>query len=174
MQENKQRAFHLWKEKVFTKGRIKKFIKEKSIKTATSGTVKLFLRHGFIQNIPKGTTVGMFSHIFFVLFENIKEATKIFRKEITFKHGLENIGQHSLSLLGGLLSIGLGGTLGSIIGLMLPILGNWSIALGGILGSAIGYAIGSKLGHLFFFPIKKICTLTLAWIKNWSNYDRKK
>lgn len=139
---------------------IRNFIKEKTIKTATSGTVKLFLRQGFIQSLPKGTTAGMFSHVVFVLIENSKVVKSILRKEISLGDGLEDITQRSLSLMGGLISIGngtlLGGALGAMLGLTIPYLGNWSILLGSFIGSAIGYAIGSKLGHLLFYPLKRI------------------
>lgn len=162
-----------WREKssFLSQGMIEKFIKEKSFKTATSGTVKLFLRQGLIQSLPKGTTVGMLSHIIFVFVENTKVVKNIYHRKIPLRDGMEDIGQRSLSLLGGLLSIGngtlVGGALGGIVGMKIPILGNWSILLGGFVGSAFGYALGSKLGHLLFFPLKKIYSSVIHVFKDW-------
>lgn len=126
------------------------------IKTVTAGTLQVAIRQGIIKGIPVATPAGVIANIACVGIENVKILGKIASGEISTTKGLDQMGRVTTSMVGGLVTMGEGASIGAAIGSIGGPIGG---VIGGLVGGTIGYFAGSKVGDMVYSGAKKVASV---------------
>jgi len=124
------------------------------IAVATTGGITIAVKSGWLGQALKTTPVGHIANAVCVGIENTKILYKLGKGELTGREALDQAGNATCSLVGGLA----GGTKGAAIGATLgATLGPVGAVIGGIAGGVIGGLAGSTVGEVVYSGAKKVC-----------------
>ena len=125
---------------------------------ATTGGITVAVKNGWFGKVLQGTPVGHIANAVCVGIENVKVLYRLGKGEITGKEALDQAGNATCSLVGGLVGAGLGATKGAAIGAGLgSILGPIGSAIGGFAGGVVGSIAGSTVGQAVWSGAKAFC-----------------
>lgn len=127
-----------------------------SLKIVTAGTLQVAIRKGMIALIPKATPAGAIANIACVGIENAKILLKIASGELSLTKGIDSMGRVSVSMIGGLVGMAKGATMGAALTGWIPILGIPLSITTGFVGGMVGYFAGSKVGETVYSVGKKV------------------
>lgn len=127
-----------------------------SIKIVTAGTLQVAIRKGMIALIPKATPAGAIANIACVGIENAKILLKIASGELSLTKGIDSMGRVSVSMIGGLVGMAKGATMGAALTGWIPVLGIPLSITTGFVGGMVGYFAGSKVGEAVHSTAKKV------------------
>lgn len=123
------------------------------LKAATAGALKVGVEKGIVSVIPKGTPAGTIANIAHIAIEDVKIIGKMADGEYTFKEGMNQLEQTTVSTAGGLIAMGKGAATGATIG---ALAGPAGAAIGGFIGGTIGYMAGSKVCETVVKGVQKV------------------
>ena len=121
---------------------------------ATTGGITVAVKNGWLGKALQGTPVGHIANAVCVGIENVKVLWKLGKGEITGKEALDQAGNATCSLVGGLVGAAKGASIGAGLG---TILGPVGSAIGGVAGSIVGSIAGSTVGQAVWGGAKAIC-----------------
>ena len=121
---------------------------------AATGGITVAVKSSWVSNVIQQTPVFPIANAVCLGLENIKVLYKLGKGEITGKDALDQAGNASCSLVGGLSGAAKGGTIGATIG---ACLGPAGAAIGGVVGGIVGSIAGSSIGQAVWNGAKAIC-----------------
>ena len=121
---------------------------------ATTGGITVAVKNGWFGKVLQGTPVGHIANAVCVGIENVKVLCKLGKGEITGREALDQAGNATCSLVGGLAGAAKGATIGAGLG---TILGPVGSAIGGVVGGVVGSIAGSTVGQAVWSGAKAIC-----------------
>ena len=116
------------------------------VAVAVTGGVTVAVKSGWVGKALRGTPVGTIANAVCIGIENVKILYKLGKGEITGAEALDQAGNATCSLLGGMAG---GAMLGSALG---PIGGT----IGAIAGAVVGGIAGSTVGEMLYSGAKKV------------------
>ncbi|MBR6056740.1 MAG: hypothetical protein IKP58_01080 [Victivallales bacterium] len=126
---------------------------------AATGGITVAVKSGWISNVIQRTPVFPIANAVCLGLENLKVLYKLGKGEITGKEALDQAGNASCSLVGGLSGAAKGGTLGATIG---SCLGPVGAAVGGVVGGIVGSIAGSTFGQTVWNGAKAVCKAVVS------------
>lgn len=135
------------------------------IAVAATGGVTVAVKSGWLGKALQGTPVGTIANAVCVGLENVKVLYKLGKGEISGGEALDQAGNATCSLLGGMA----GGTKGAAIGASLgTALGPVGTVIGGVAGAVVGGIAGSTVGEMIYSGAKKVVStvgsvVSAAW-----------
>lgn len=121
---------------------------------ATTGGITVAVKNGWLGKALQGTPVGHIANAVCVGIENVKVLYKLGKGEITGKEAIDQAGNATCSLVGGLAGAAKGGSIGAAIG---SCLGPVGTAIGAVAGGVVGSIAGSTAGQAVWGGAKAIC-----------------
>ena len=121
---------------------------------ATTGGITVAVKNGWLGKALQATPVGHIANAVCVGIENVKVLYKLGKGEITGKEALDQAGNATCSLVGGLAGAAKGGSIGAAIGAFLGPVGT---AIGAVAGGIVGSIAGSTVGQAVWGGAKAIC-----------------
>ncbi|NMA43143.1 MAG: hypothetical protein GX946_07160 [Oligosphaeraceae bacterium] len=122
---------------------------------ATTGGITVAVKSGWLGHALKATPVGHIANAVCIGIENIKILYRLGTGQITGKEALDQAGNATCSLVGGLVGAGKGAAIGGAIG---TICGPVGSVIGSVAGSIVGAIAGSTVGQAIYSGAKAICT----------------
>lgn len=133
---------------------------------AVTGGVTVAVKSGWLGNVLKNTPAGRIANAVCIGIENSKILYKLAKGEITGAEALDQAGNATCSLVGGLA----GGTKGASIGAVLgTVLGPVGTVIGGVAGGVVGGIAGSSVGEAIYEGGKKIVSTVVDTVKSVSS-----
>ena len=130
---------------------------------AVTGGITVAVKSGWLGNALKSTPAGRIANAVCIGIENAKILYKYAMGEINGEEALDQAGNATCSLVGGLA----GGTKGASVGAALgTVLGPVGTAIGGIVGGVVGGIAGSTIGDAIYEGGKEIVTTVVDGVKN--------
>jgi hypothetical protein len=125
---------------------------------ATTGGITVAVKNGWFGKVLQGTPVGRIANAVCIGIENVKVLYKLGKGEITGKEALDQAGNATCSLVGGLIGAAKGGAIGAKIGASIgTILGPVGTAIGATAGGIVGSIAGSTVGQAVWSGAKAVC-----------------
>lgn len=121
---------------------------------ATTGGITVAVKNGWLGKALQATPVGHIANAVCIGIENVKVLWKLGKGEITGKEALDQAGNATCSLVGGLAGAAKGGSIGATIG---SCLGPVGTAIGAVAGGVVGSIAGSTVGQAVWGGAKAIC-----------------
>ena len=122
---------------------------------AVSGGVTVAVKSGWLGKALRGTPAGAIANAVCVGVENVKILYKLGKGEITGAQALDQAGNATCSLLGGMVGGAKGAAIGASLG---TVLGPVGTAIGGVAGAVAGGIAGSTVGEAIYSGAKKVVT----------------
>lgn len=130
-----------------------KSVATSGLTVAVTGAVTVAVKSGWLGNVLKNTPAGRIANAVCIGIENTKILYKFAKGDITGAEALDQAGNATCSLVGGLA----GGTKGASIGAALgTVLGPVGTVIGGTVGGVVGGIAGSTVGEAIYEGGKKI------------------
>ena len=123
-----------------------------SVAVAVTGGVTVAVKSGWVGKALRGTPVGTIANAVCIGIENVKILYKLGKGEITGAEALDQAGNATCSLLGGMAGGAKGAAIGASLG---ATLGPVGAAIGGVAGAVVGGIAGSTVGEMIYSGAKK-------------------
>ena len=122
------------------------------VAVAVTGGVTVAVKSGWLGKALRGTPVGTITNAVCIGIENVKILYKLGKGEITGTEALDQAGNATCSLLGGMAGGAKGAAIGASLG---ATLGPVGAAIGGVAGAVVGGIAGSTVGEMIYSGAKK-------------------
>lgn len=130
---------------------------------AVTGGVTVAIKSGWLGNVLKNTPAGRIANAVCIGIENAKILYKYAKGELNGAEALDQAGNVTCSLIGGLAGGAKGASVGAAIGTALGPVGT---AIGGLVGGVVGGIAGSTVGEAIYEGGKKIVTTVVNTVKS--------
>ena len=120
---------------------------------AVTGGVTVAVKSGWLGKALRGTPAGTIANAVCIGVENVKILYKLGKGEITGTQALDQAGNATCSLLGGMAGGAKGAALGASLGAALGPIG---AAIGAAAGAVVGGIAGSTVGEMIYSGAKKV------------------
>ena len=121
------------------------------VAVAVTGGVTVAVKSGWVGKALRGTPVGTIANAVCIGIENVKILYKLGKGEITGTEALDQAGNATCSLLGGMAGGAKGAAIGASLG---AALGPVGAAIGGVAGAVVGGIAGSTVGEMIYSGAK--------------------